>query len=75
MGEAAHYSARQLQYKLHAACVTCARLLFATEHAWWSWTSGRIGLRRINAEAEALMQKAEEEIEKNGNKVKERKDI
>jgi len=40
-----------------------------------AWMSGRIGLRRIMAEAEALMQKAAEAIETNGSKVKERREI
>jgi hypothetical protein len=40
-----------------------------------AWTSGLIGLRRINTEADALMQKAAEAITQNGGKVIERKEI
>jgi hypothetical protein len=40
-----------------------------------AWTSGQLGLRRIMAEAEALMAKTAEAIEKNGSQVKERKEI
>ena len=38
-------------------------------------TSGLLGLRRIKAEADALMQKVSEAIQQNGGKVIERKEI
>jgi hypothetical protein len=39
------------------------------------WTSGVLGLRRLNAEAEALMQKAAEAIQQGGARIIERKEI
>ena len=40
-----------------------------------SWTSGMIGLRRTKAEADTLMQKVAQALEKDGSKVLERKEI
>ena len=39
------------------------------------WTSGRLGLRRINAEAQGLIDRTVEALEKNGGNIKERKEI
>jgi hypothetical protein len=39
------------------------------------WPCGLLGMRRINAEAEALMQKVADAIQQNGGKVIERKAI
>ena len=67
-------AAPNCKFKLSAHCYADGTTDLVLERNG-ALTSGLLGLRRIKAEADALMQKVAEAIRQNGGKVVERKEI